>query len=178
MKQFWQMLSRIGPEPLWLVADEQGLRLAEFAATAKRSTAALRQRFGADYRLNDGPCPVLERAAAALRAYTRGDARLLRRVPVHPRGTAFQQAVWRVLRSIPAGRTLSYGEVARRVGRPSAARAVGMACGANPIALFIPCHRVIGADNGLTGFGGGLARKARLLAHERAATAVPAPKRR
>lgn len=84
-------------------------------------------------------------------------------------GTAFQHAVWEALAVIPFGETRSYGEIAEAIGRPGAARAVGMANANNPIALIVPCHRVIGADGSLTGFGGGLALKEALLTHERAA---------
>ncbi|HEX7610606.1 MAG TPA: methylated-DNA--[protein]-cysteine S-methyltransferase, partial [Solirubrobacteraceae bacterium] len=81
-------------------------------------------------------------------------------------GTDFQREVWQALRAIPYGETISYGELAQRVGKPSASRAVGLANGRNPIAIIVPCHRVIGADGSLTGYGGGLARKAWLLEHE------------
>jgi methylated-DNA-[protein]-cysteine S-methyltransferase len=84
-------------------------------------------------------------------------------------GSAFQQDVWRALATIPAGQTTSYGALARRIGRPAAVRAVGMANGANPIGLVLPCHRVIGANGALTGYGGGLQRKRWLLEHEGAA---------
>lgn len=83
-----------------------------------------------------------------------------------PRGTEFQRQVWRVLTEIPYGRTISYGELARRIGNPSASRAVGLANGANPLPIVVPCHRVIGADGSLTGFGGGLPIKRKLLALE------------
>ena len=88
-----------------------------------------------------------------------------------PRGTAFQHAVWKQLRAIPYGETISYGTLARRVGNPRAARAVGHANGRNPIAIVIPCHRVIGADGGLVGYAGGLPMKRWLLEHEGAETA-------
>lgn len=87
-------------------------------------------------------------------------------LPLAPTGTAWQQAVWRALLAIPFGETCSYGELARQLGRPQAARAVGSANGSNRIPLVIPCHRVVGADGSLTGFGGGLHLKTRLLAHE------------
>jgi methylated-DNA-[protein]-cysteine S-methyltransferase len=87
-------------------------------------------------------------------------------LPLRPAGTAFQQSVWAALQEIPFGATLSYGELARRIGQPAAARAVGAANGANPLPIVVPCHRVIGADHSLTGFGGGLATKRFLLAHE------------
>ncbi|HET7133769.1 MAG TPA: methylated-DNA--[protein]-cysteine S-methyltransferase [Gammaproteobacteria bacterium] len=83
-----------------------------------------------------------------------------------PRGTDFQQAVWNALLAIPYGETRSYGEIARAIGQPTAARGVGAANGSNPIALIVPCHRVIGADGSLTGYGGGLPLKRALLAHE------------
>lgn len=87
-------------------------------------------------------------------------------LPLRLLGTAFQQRVWRELTEIPFGETWSYGQLAKRIGKPSASRAVGLANGSNPIALIVPCHRVIGADGTLTGYGGGLERKRWLLAHE------------
>ena len=83
-----------------------------------------------------------------------------------PEGTPFQRKVWNALCEIPYGETISYGELARRIGQPSAARAVGLANGSNPLPIVVPCHRVIGADGSLTGFGGGIERKRWLLAHE------------
>lgn len=91
-------------------------------------------------------------------------------LPLAPIGNPFHQQVWTELRAIPFGETISYGELARRIGRPAAARAVGRANGANPISIIVPCHRVIGADGKLTGYSGGIERKAALLALERAAT--------
>jgi methylated-DNA-[protein]-cysteine S-methyltransferase len=90
----------------------------------------------------------------------------LRMLPVSPSGTPFQQAVWRALLAIPAGTTLSYGELARQVGRPEAVRAVASAVGRNPVSVVIPCHRVLGADGSLTGYAGGLPRKQALLTLE------------
>jgi methylated-DNA-[protein]-cysteine S-methyltransferase len=87
-------------------------------------------------------------------------------LPLAPRGTEFQRRVWRALTEIPYGRTISYGELARRIGNASASRAVGLANGANPLPIVVPCHRVIGADGSLTGFGGGLPIKRKLLALE------------
>ncbi len=87
-------------------------------------------------------------------------------LPLAPRGTAFQQRVWAELVAIPFGGRATYGELARRIGRPAASRAVGAANGANPIAIVIPCHRVVGSDGSLTGYGGGLPLKRWLLAHE------------
>jgi len=82
-------------------------------------------------------------------------------------GTAFQQRVWAALRAIPFGQTASYGELAGRIGQPSASRAVGLANGRNPVGIIVPCHRVVGADGSLTGYGGGMERKQYLLDHER-----------
>jgi methylated-DNA-[protein]-cysteine S-methyltransferase len=90
-------------------------------------------------------------------------------LPLAPRGTPFQRSVWQALRQIPYGETVSYGELARRLGSTSGARAVGLANGANPLPIIVPCHRVIGADGSLTGFGGGLTIKRALLALEGAA---------
>ena len=105
-------------------------------------------------------------AVTALRAYFEGDLDAIDGLRVAPVGTSFQQEVWAALRGIPCGTTTSYGALARRLGRPDASRAVGLANGSNPIAIVIPCHRVIGASGALTGYGGGLARKRWLLAHE------------
>jgi methylated-DNA-[protein]-cysteine S-methyltransferase len=99
-------------------------------------------------------------------AYLVGDFAAIDHIPVETGGTPFQRDVWTELRAIPAGSTISYGELAKRVGRPAASRAVGMANGSNPIVIVIPCHRVIGADGSLTGYGGGIERKRWLLAHE------------
>jgi O-6-methylguanine DNA methyltransferase len=109
--------------------------------------------------------PVLLAARAQLEAYFAG-AREIFDLPLLPMGTPFQQAVWRLLLTIPHGVTTSYGALAARLGQPGAARAVGLANGSNPISIIIPCHRVIGANGALTGYGGGIERKRWLLAHE------------
>ena len=108
---------------------------------------------------------ALKQSSAQLRAYFAGELREFE-LPLAPEGTPFQQRVWRALCDIPFGETISYGELARRIGQPTASRAVGLANGRNPISIVVPCHRVIGADGSLTGYGGGLARKRWLLAHE------------
>lgn len=102
----------------------------------------------------------------ALRRYFAGTLSVLDGIDVELNGTPFQQQVWNGLRAIPAGTTLSYGALARRLGHQTAVRAVGAANGANPVALIVPCHRVIGTNGSLTGYGGGLDRKRWLLAHE------------
>lgn len=107
----------------------------------------------------------LRAAIAQLGEYFAGGRRAFD-LPLAPRGTEFQRRVWRALTAIPYGKTVSYGELARRIGKPSASRAVGLANGANPLPIIVPCHRVIGADGSLTGFGGGLPIKRKLLALE------------
>jgi methylated-DNA-[protein]-cysteine S-methyltransferase len=112
------------------------------------------------------PAP-LRAAAAQLDAYFAGELTEFE-LPLAPAGTPFQRAVWEALRAIPYGETVSYGELARAIGRPTAVRAVGAANGRNPISIVVPCHRVIGAGGALTGYGGGLERKRYLLALETA----------
>jgi methylated-DNA-[protein]-cysteine S-methyltransferase len=140
---------------LSLFADEHTLVGVYFPEHAP----ALEARDGAGH-------PVLDRARAQLDAYFAGE-RTSFDLPLAPPGTAFQRAVWDALRAIPFGHTRSYGQLAAAVGRPKASRAVGAANGQNPIAIVIPCHRVIGADGSLTGYGGGMPRKEWLLRHER-----------
>jgi methylated-DNA-[protein]-cysteine S-methyltransferase len=109
--------------------------------------------------------PILRRAADQLREYFAGE-RIEFDLPLRPDGTSFQRRVWATLAEIPYGETWSYGELARRIGSPTAFRAVGAANGQNPLPIVLPCHRVIGADGSLTGFGGGLHLKRFLLEHE------------
>ena len=113
----------------------------------------------------DGRSRVLEATARQLTEYFAGTRRDFD-LPLAPHGTAFQQLVWRALLKIPFGATCSYGHIARAIRRPSASRAVGAANGKNPIAIIVPCHRVIGSSGDLTGYGGGLPTKRWLLAHE------------
>ena len=111
-------------------------------------------------------CAVIDAAARQIDEYFAG-RRTTFDVPLAPGGTSFQRAVWEALRAIPFGRTTNYGAIALRIGSPTASRAVGAANGRNPIAIIVPCHRVVGADGRLVGFGGGVERKVRLLEHER-----------
>ena len=113
---------------------------------------------------------VFTQAIAELEEYFAGRRRQFD-LPLAPQGTAFQVRVWRALGDIPYGQTISYGELARRIGHPRASRAVGLANGANPLPILVPCHRVIGANGALTGFGGGLPVKRALLALEGAGSA-------
>jgi methylated-DNA-[protein]-cysteine S-methyltransferase len=120
----------------------------------------------------DAHHPVLVEAERQLADYFAGK-RTSFELPIEPSGTEFQKQVWRCLRQIPFGRTRSYGEIARTVGSPQGSRAVGAACGKNPLAIVVPCHRVLGANGALTGFGGGIDAKAKLLALEALASGVP-----
>jgi methylated-DNA-[protein]-cysteine S-methyltransferase len=104
--------------------------------------------------------------SSAMRRYFKGDIDVLATLPVATNGTPFQTSVWRALRRIKDGTTISYAELARRIGKPKAVRAAGLANGQNPISIVVPCHRVIGSDGSLTGYGGGLPRKEWLLRHE------------
>jgi len=115
-----------------------------------------------------GETPLLARAAAALHAYLDGQRDAFDGLPLEPKGTDFQKRVWQALLEIPYGRTISYGQLAQAIGKPTASRAVGAANGKNPIFIIIPCHRVIGADGSLTGFGYGIELKRRLLEVENA----------
>ncbi len=113
----------------------------------------------------EGTYPLIEEAAGEMEEYLSGSRKEFT-VPVAPEGTDFQKEVWGAMQDIPYGSTATYGEIAKEIGRPGAARAVGMACGANPIPIIIPCHRVV-ASNGIGGYSGGLAIKRRLLGMER-----------
>jgi methylated-DNA-[protein]-cysteine S-methyltransferase len=111
--------------------------------------------------------------SSQIRDYLAGDYACIYDIAIDAGGTDFQQLVWQELRKIPIGKTITYGELATRVGKPTAARAVGMANSLNPIAIVVPCHRVIGAKSKLTGYAGGLARKQWLLTHEGVALQLP-----
>ena len=124
---------------------------------------ALQARYGPLEEVTSGAPREIRRA---LEAYFDGELHALESLAVEAEGTAFQKKVWAALWRIPVGRTWSYGELARRIGQPGAARAVGAANGANPISLAIPCHRVIATGGGLGGYGGGLERKRWLRRHE------------
>lgn len=137
------------------------------ALTAVYMETSRRPSEGREGWIRDDGC--LAEAARQLGAYFVGE-RTSFDLPLRPRGTPFQLRVWEALREIPHGETISYGEVARRVGRPGAARAAGAATGRNPLPIIVPCHRVIGADGSLVGFGGGLDRKRALLELERNGT--------
>lgn len=149
--------------PLALFADGDALVGLEFADARDRLSglrAHLAHHLGS-FETRERPDPA--GAVSRLRAYFGGERGALEAQPVALHGTAFQVAVWKQLRRIPPGRTISYATLADRVGRVGAFRAVGAANGRNPVALFVPCHRVIASDGTLGGYGGGLERKRRLL---------------
>jgi methylated-DNA-[protein]-cysteine S-methyltransferase len=147
-------------DPLLLVGDATGLRELQMEPHSPPPGAVRGDE-------------ALAVVAAQLADYFAG-RRLAFDLPLAPVGTPFQLKVWSALREIPYGRTTTYGEIATGLGQPTASRAVGLANGRNPIAVIVPCHRVIGADGSLTGFGGGLPRKRWLLEHERAVLAAAA----
>jgi O-6-methylguanine DNA methyltransferase len=151
--------------PLLIVTDGDGaLRALEFADHESRMHRLLSDHYG-EYELCEGAAP--KSVIKALDAYFEGQLAALDNVRVATGGTAFQRSVWRALRAINPGTTSSYGELAARIGNRKASRAVGAANGSNPVAIVVPCHRVIGADGTLTGYGGGIPRKRWLLDHER-----------
>ena len=144
--------------PLGLVATDEGLRAVSWRGD--ETSVKLPEDM-----TEDPGHPILRQAARQLAEYFNGD-RTSFDVPLDLRGTPFQVAAWRALGDIPYGSTRSYGEQAALIGRPKAVRAVGQANGRNPVPVVLPCHRVIGADGSLTGFGGGLDLKTQLLEHE------------
>jgi methylated-DNA-[protein]-cysteine S-methyltransferase len=148
-----------------LATDDAGrVRAIDMDGDETRMARHLRLHVGVSTGIRWGAAPSVVKAS--LKAYFEGDLQSLDDIPCVPDGTSFQQSVWSALRAIPAGQTLSYGQLAERLGNPKAVRAVGLANGANPIPIVIPCHRVVGSDGSLTGYGGGLERKRWLLAHE------------
>ncbi|MGH6793963.1 MAG: methylated-DNA--[protein]-cysteine S-methyltransferase [Methylocella sp.] len=147
-----------------LVTDEAGaLRAFDFEDLERRMARLLVRHYGAA-NLEVGAAPLA--VTGPISRYFDGDLHALDDVRWATAGTPFQRSVWAALTTIPAGETLSYGGLASRIGKPNAVRAVGLAIGANPVAIIVPCHRVIGADGSLTGYGGGLPRKQWLLDHE------------
>jgi len=155
------MESAIGP--LTIAARGDRVCLLHFGPDGPAPRAMLRRWYVSE-PIERHPDPA--GAVTALRRYFAGAATALDDVQVEMNGTAFQRRVWEVLRSVKAGTTTSYAAIARAIGRPAAVRAVGAANGANPVALIVPCHRIIGTNGSLTGYGGGLETKRWLLRHE------------
>ena len=157
-----------------IVADHEGnLRAVDWADHETRMRRLLRLHYGENgVRLEPARNP--NSLAAAISRYFEGELTAIDILPVQTGGMPFQREVWRALRNIPCGTTVSYGKLAEQIGRSAAVRAVGLANGSNPVGVVVPCHRVIGTNGSLTGYGGGIERKSWLLKHE---TSAPAMKR-
>jgi methylated-DNA-[protein]-cysteine S-methyltransferase len=150
-------------EVLVVVDADSAVRALDFHDFEERMLRLLRRHYG-EVALTPGRAPEAVRKAVV--SYFGGDLSAFDRVEVRTGGTAFQRSVWKALRDIPAGETRSYGQLAAAIGAPTVVRAVGLANGANPVGVIVPCHRVIGSSGKLTGYAGGLERKRWLLAHE------------
>jgi methylated-DNA-[protein]-cysteine S-methyltransferase len=167
------LLSRsVIPTPLGemlALASDAGLCALEFTGPRKRlpRLEARLSRWFPPHEIVDRDAPVISRTRKWLSAYFAGTSAAATDIPLDMRGADFEQRVWTALRAIPPGQTTSYGAIAKRLGDAGASRAVGAANGANPVAIIVPCHRVIGSTGSLTGYGGGLERKKWLLDHER-----------
>lgn len=167
------------PTPLGemlVVTDARGrLRALDWSDTEARLRSLLRRQYrGSSIELR--PSATSSTATRAMRDYFRGDVFGIDQLEIATGGTDFQREVWRALRRIPCGESTHYGALAARLGKPLAVRAVGLANGANPIGVIVPCHRVLGANGALTGYAGGLERKRWLLEHERKWAAAAATK--
>ncbi len=149
---------------LFVVTEGETLRAVDFEDSWTRLNRLIEKHYGFVKLERGGRSSEVARR---LLAYFKGDIESLESIVVATNGSPFQKAVWNVLRSIPAGETVSYGWIASRLGNPNASRAVGLANGSNPISIVVPCHRVIGANRKLTGYAGGLARKQWLLDFEK-----------
>jgi O-6-methylguanine DNA methyltransferase len=171
------MLRRMFDTPvgqMLALATESRLAALEFGTAGRHLRLDARLgRWLPGHAIEDGTNTVLDLAASWLDAYFAGRGADARGLPLLMCGTDFERRVWDRLLAIPAGRTRSYGEIAADLGLRNGARAVGLANGANPLAIVVPCHRVIGSDGTLTGYGGGLDRKRWLLDHERRWSAAP-----
>lgn len=169
----WTVPSRLGE--LVLAAHEGGVCVLEFESEWPRAAERLaRTRPGLKLQSGTDPC----RATECVTAYFDGALDAFDRLPLDPHGTPFERRVWRELRVIPPGGTITYRDLARRAGCPTGYRAVGAANGRNPLAIAVPCHRVVGASGALRGYAGGLERKRWLLAHEARHAAGVGPRER
>jgi methylated-DNA-[protein]-cysteine S-methyltransferase len=151
--------------PIHMVAEGGRLLAMEFGDVEHRLMPMLRSRFGKEPMLESED--DLSEITSAIRAYFEGDLAAIDAIEVDGGGTEFQRHAWQSLRAIPPGETRTYGQMAAALGRPNAARAVGMANALNPISLVVPCHRLVGSNGSLTGYGGGIERKRWLIDHER-----------
>ena len=173
-----QLFRAILPTPLGemlALASDEGLCALEFTTVKGRASGEERltrlearlERWFPAHEILEGETPTIARTRLWLDEYFDGTAADIGDLPLDMRGAPFEQQVWTALRTIPPGQTTSYGAIAQALGSPGASRAVGAANGANPVAIIVPCHRVIGSSGSLTGYGGGLDRKTWLIEHER-----------
>jgi O-6-methylguanine DNA methyltransferase len=163
--------SEVGP--LSAIVTHKGLYGLEFNRSDRQ--AMLRDRISKWFpasQVVEGGNPLLERVKAWLEHYFAGRFHQLKPLPLDLRGTDFERQIWDLLLDIPLGSTVTYGELARKLNRPNGARAVGLAVGRNPVGIIVPCHRVVGRNGSLTGYGGGLDRKRWLLEHECSAAPI------
>ncbi len=154
----------VGPM-LIAIDDQERLRVLDWESHIERMERLMERYYGLG-AVALKPSAERNLVSEKLEAYVGGDIAAIDDIPTETTGTGFQRRVWAALREIPAGQTWSYGQLAAHVGEPGAARAVGLANGSNPIGVVVPCHRVIGANGTLTGYGGGIERKRWLLRHE------------
>lgn len=163
MSQTFELTRIPTPIGVMLIAtDDRGrLRVLDWETHYERMQRLIARHYGKDVALTEGPGP--KAVVDKLKAYVAGDVSAIDDIPTETGGTAFQRQVWAALREIPTGQTWTYGQLAGHIGKPSAVRAVGLANGANPISVVVPCHRVIGANGSLTGYAGGVDRKKWLL---------------
>lgn len=165
---YMRMDSPVGE--LLIACSETALHVLDYIDYEDRMHQLLHRRYGTDYRLVEAQNPLDMRSR--MQAYFAGDLAAINGIMVDTGGTPFQQRVWSALRTIPAGQVATYGIQAQRIGQPTASRAVGRTNGLNPVAIVLPCHRVIGSNSKLTGYAGGLWRKEWLLRHEGWAGAI------
>jgi len=150
------------------LASDDALCALEFSSEGRMTRLTSRlDRWFAPYAIENGSNPIIDRTRAWLERYFAGRGADTNGLALEMRGADFERRVWRALLDIPAGETSTYGAIAKQLGSAGASRAVGLANGANPVAIIVPCHRVIGSNGTLTGYGGGLDRKRWLLDHER-----------
>jgi len=158
-----QLLTPLGTA-LILTDKTENLRALDWSDYEDRMYRLLRLHYGTDYEIVEGM--RLSKASLLIGKYFAGDLKAIDKIKIATNGTPFQKKVWTALRKIPAGKTITYAALAKKLGAPGAVRAVGGANGANPIGVVVPCHRMIGTSGKLTGYGGGLHRKKYLLEHE------------
>jgi len=167
-----QLFRAMLPTPLGdmlALSSDEGLCALEFTGPRKRLPKLERRltNWFPPHEIVDRDSPTIAATRAWLHAYFDGASADISAIPLDLRGAAFERRVWKRLVRIPPGETTSYGAIAKQLGAPGASRAVGLANGANPVAIIVPCHRVIGSTGSLTGYGGGLHRKTWLIDHER-----------